>query len=118
MAYHLIPEDDFREHVSDSSCWCKPTINEEGDYVHNSADGRELIEDLILVVGETHTHIARVVMLWLEGVGEADSNEEGALAWLNKRATHFASLYDDYPRRSALASYIYVLLTAMKVFEE
>jgi len=115
---HIIPENDFREHISDSSCWCKPKINEDGDYLHSSADGRELIEDLILERQETHTHIARVVMLWLEGVGEADGNEECALEWLGKRVTHFESLHDDYPRRSALASYINILLIAMNAFED
>lgn len=46
---HVVPNDDLREHDSLPSCWCGPReVLEEGMevpvYVHNSADGREFIE--------------------------------------------------------------------------
>jgi len=48
---HVVPVGDLREHVAESgagtSCWCKPTRNEECErvVVHNSLDGREKYED-------------------------------------------------------------------------
>ena len=46
--YHIIPENDLKEHVSNGSlCPCGPSIIEvEGELilVHNSYDGREALE--------------------------------------------------------------------------
>lgn len=40
--HHLIPIDDWREHVITPQCWCRPTPDEEHDiWVHHSMDGRE-----------------------------------------------------------------------------
>ena len=42
--YHVVPVNDLREHVTDGlTCWCKPTLD-DGVIVHNSMDGRELVE--------------------------------------------------------------------------
>lgn len=43
--WHVYPLDDLREHNTDGSqCWCNPT--HDGDtIVHNSMDGRELLEN-------------------------------------------------------------------------
>lgn len=46
---HVLPIDDTRDHVESSSCWCRPFVSREQEteevvVVHNSADGRELIE--------------------------------------------------------------------------
>lgn len=44
--YHIYPLDDLREHETNDhvSCWCRPTMNEEGNIVHHSMDGREAFE--------------------------------------------------------------------------
>jgi hypothetical protein len=44
--YHVYPLDDLREHETEdhTSCWCHPTLNEEGVVVHHSMDGREAYE--------------------------------------------------------------------------
>lgn len=44
--YHVIPEDDLREHIDSESCWCKPTEDAQEAYVihHHSLDGREAFE--------------------------------------------------------------------------
>lgn len=45
---HVLPINDEREHIEDgTTCWCDPQlITDEPELiiVHNSADGRELIE--------------------------------------------------------------------------
>jgi hypothetical protein len=41
--YHVYPLDDLKEHVAARDCWCDPECN-EGVWVHNAADGRELYE--------------------------------------------------------------------------
>lgn len=46
----VIPLDDLRQHIEQPGrCWCGPTITHEGKgwlmYAHNSADGRELVEE-------------------------------------------------------------------------
>lgn len=42
---HVYPVNDLRPHDTDNGaeCWCKPTI-EDDVVIHNSLDGRELIE--------------------------------------------------------------------------
>jgi hypothetical protein len=44
----IIPTNDLQPHIpGDYRCWCEPTFGRENDWlliVHNSADGRELIE--------------------------------------------------------------------------
>lgn len=44
--YHVVPRDDYREHVvdRDKPCWCRPVENDDGVIVHNSMDGREAFE--------------------------------------------------------------------------
>lgn len=54
---HVLPEGDLREHACTRTCWCQPAIEthdpETGRgyvgmaamVVHNSADGRELVEE-------------------------------------------------------------------------
>jgi hypothetical protein len=41
---HVIPVNDFREHVADEACWCQPTTERDGIMVHNSMDKREYFE--------------------------------------------------------------------------
>lgn len=53
---HILPVGDSREHVEDRDCWCVPQLQQHVSYptpgiervtvtiVHNSDDGRELIE--------------------------------------------------------------------------
>jgi hypothetical protein len=40
----VIPVNDLRDHVYGGECWCKP-VDDEGMWVHNSADGREKLEE-------------------------------------------------------------------------
>lgn len=40
----VIPVDDLREHDYGGGCWCNP-LDDEGSWVHNSADGREKVEE-------------------------------------------------------------------------
>ena len=63
---HIVPENDFRVHDLSVDCWCKPVLTDGLDncYTHNSADGREFLEDLILTKAEIYLHIARVAALW------------------------------------------------------
>lgn len=41
--YHVFPLDDLREHETNdhTSCWCHPTLTEDGYILHHSMDGRE-----------------------------------------------------------------------------
>lgn len=44
---HVVPVKDEKEHEDSSACWCKPVVeweHAEPLCIHNSADGRELIE--------------------------------------------------------------------------
>lgn len=40
---HVIPLGDMREHITDTSCWCDPTQDDEQEhlYIHHAADRRE-----------------------------------------------------------------------------
>ncbi len=43
----MVPLNDLREHEANGSCWCKPTLDDEGSepiWIHNSLDGREAFE--------------------------------------------------------------------------
>ena len=46
--WHVYPDNDLREHETDGKlCWCRPEFEYEDDnefIIHNSMDGRELIE--------------------------------------------------------------------------
>lgn len=49
LPVHVVPVNDLREHLTGATmCWCKPKIQQHEGYdpvvVHNSEDGRELIE--------------------------------------------------------------------------
>lgn len=46
---HVLPVNDWREHVEDRDCWCRPVIVEEdaGGFIvaHNAMDERETYEN-------------------------------------------------------------------------
>lgn len=43
--WHVYPVNDWREHIlEDGACWCKPVKNEDGIWIHNAMDQRELYE--------------------------------------------------------------------------
>lgn len=110
--YHIIPEKDFREH-SFENCWCNPRINEDGVYVHNSADGREYLEDLNLLNGEVHTHLARVASWWFKDEVEDNfqHNDDCAYKWLNKRFEYLKSFkLGNDSKLAAFASYVETFL--------
>ena len=42
---HVLPVNDIKEHVEDTTCECEPTIDfKNGIIVHNAFDGREHLE--------------------------------------------------------------------------
>lgn len=48
--YNILPINDLKEHVDDSTCKCNPKVifeNGEMIVIHNSFDGREIREQLI-----------------------------------------------------------------------
>lgn len=44
---HTIPVGDFREHVAERTCWCRPRQDEREPslWIHNALDGRESYEE-------------------------------------------------------------------------
>lgn len=47
MSYHVLPNNDLKEHCTKSTCECCPTLiieNGEMIFIHNSYDGREGLE--------------------------------------------------------------------------
>jgi len=49
--YNILPINDLKEHIEDSTCECKPKVifeNGEMIIVHNSYDGREFVEKLLI----------------------------------------------------------------------
>ena len=42
--YHIIPVDDLREHEATPECWCCPSEEEDGIFVHHALDNREAYE--------------------------------------------------------------------------
>jgi hypothetical protein len=51
MIYHILPNNDLKEHVEDSTCVCEPVLlmQENGDMIfrHNPFDCREVLEQAI-----------------------------------------------------------------------
>lgn len=48
MVIHILPVNDLKEHKESSTCECSPTLeveNGEMIFIHNSYDGRELVEN-------------------------------------------------------------------------
>ena len=41
--WHIVPLNDLRDHDTNGSCWCKPTLD-DGVWLHHSMDGREAFE--------------------------------------------------------------------------
>lgn len=41
--WHIVPLNDLRDHQTNGSCWCKPTLD-DGVWLHHSMDGREAFE--------------------------------------------------------------------------
>ncbi len=47
---NIVPVNDLKEHIKNSTCHCNPSIefeNGEMIVIHNSYDGREFVEKLI-----------------------------------------------------------------------
>jgi len=93
---HVTPLNDLREHFDDMHCWCLPSVLVENGtkiFVHNSADGREILEDLNLKTGELSNHLASVANLWFttldkdnhDSIASTQDNDAIALRWLTKR---------------------------------
>lgn len=41
----VTPLNDLKKHDHGEKCWCNPSQTEEGCWVHNASDERELTED-------------------------------------------------------------------------
>lgn len=55
MIYHVLPINDIKDHVEQSTCPCEPEVVVEGGdliIVHNSWDGREGLEQDLEVYKE------------------------------------------------------------------
>jgi len=93
--FHIIPKNDFREHDPSINCWCKPSLTDGLDncYTHLSADGREHLEDLIVIKAEIYLHIARVAALWFGDTVtfSTNCNDDSAIAWIQKRKAYLES---------------------------
>ena len=50
MIWNILPMNDLKEHIEESTCECGPSVEilENGDMmiIHNSYDGREILEQL------------------------------------------------------------------------
>lgn len=94
--FHIIPVNDFKEHEESENCWCKPKLTDGlvNTYTHNSADGREFLEDLVLLRAESYLHVARVAALWFSDVVTFFSyaNDDTAIEWLKRRKEYIVSL--------------------------
>jgi len=47
---NVLPVNDLKEHVENTTCWCNPKVeivNGEMLVIHNSKDGREYLEQAI-----------------------------------------------------------------------
>lgn len=42
--WHILPQNDLREHEDKLSCWCYPLLTSEGVIIHNALDEREKYE--------------------------------------------------------------------------
>lgn len=57
---HVLPINDLKEHEETTTCWCNPKVEfadpetgeqySEGLVIHNSADGREFVEQAERIV--------------------------------------------------------------------
>jgi hypothetical protein len=53
MIWHILPINDIKDHVEDSTCPCEPVVLVEGGdliIVHNSWDGREAVEEATEII--------------------------------------------------------------------
>lgn len=88
---HVIPINDIREHEDSQDCWCHPNL-ENKVWIHNSMDGRELLEQLSLQCGEIPLFLTQVSQAYLDphrftSPKDCSENVFNALKWLDKRAS-------------------------------
>ncbi len=48
LQIHTMPINDLKEHHTGADCWCGPRLEVEIMFIHNSLDGRERFEDLLM----------------------------------------------------------------------
>lgn len=116
---HVIPIDDLREHDenNDGTCWCKPRIEQEENgrvIVHNSMDGREILENLDLKVKDIPNHLALVARHWFPYSDTEDANVAIALRWLQKRLKYLApTLGIEEAEKASLVAYFDTFLASL-----
>lgn len=45
---NIMPIADLKEHEFGAECWCRPMVEYDVVFIHNSLDGRERFEDLAI----------------------------------------------------------------------
>jgi len=116
---YVIPVDDLREHEqnTDGICWCNPRIEQEENgrvIVHNSMDGREILEDLDLRVKDIPNHLALVARHWFPYSDTEDLNVAIALRWLQKRHKYLApTLGVEEAEKASLVAYFDTFLSSL-----
>ncbi len=93
---HIFPLNDLKEHDTNSDrCWCRPDLNADGNYVHHSADGRELLERLVIQDLAGHIidviHHCNDIQGW-ENYEQASPNIQIVHQWIVRRLDLLASM--------------------------
>lgn len=116
---HVIPVNDLREHEEneDGSCWCNPRIEQEENglvIIHNSLDGKEILEGLDLQRKDIPNHLALVAKHWLMLSDTDDLNVAIALRWLQKRHKYLTlTLESNKASNQAMVDYFDTFLRSL-----
>jgi|688.fasta_scaffold658047_1 hypothetical protein len=116
---HVIPVNDLREHEEneDGSCWCNPRIEQEENglvIIHNSLDGKEILEGLDLQRKDIPNHLALVAKHWLMLSDTDDLNVAIALRWLQKRHKYLTlTLESNKASTQAMVNYFDTFLKSL-----
>lgn len=109
-AIHVIPINDLREHSAstDCPCWCCPRTETQEDseqpiiygqfIVHNSADGRELLEEMNPLLSDRPIglFLAQVMRVWgSSSITDIPQDQAFHLAlnWLSRRFMYYRPVW-------------------------
>ena len=116
---HVLPIDDLRKHDEKGcNCWCNPRTEQEENarvvIIHNSMDGREILESIELRKKDIPNHLALVAMHWMPYIDTEDLNVAIALRWLQKRHKYLVpTLGSEESEKAALVAYFDVFLKSL-----
>ena len=102
---HVVPKNDFVEHEDSLDCWCKPTV-EDGVCIHNSLDGRELWDGILLQYGEIPRFLSEVSQMWITQSEPQNDNQLTSKIWLDKRVSILTNMFGADARIKALEALI------------